>query len=234
MKKTVVNKSDIKIDSKQYASEQGYAVNQKDDVRIWYRISGGEKLPVVTLIPGTEGSSIYWSEKIISTLLENGYRVLTLDPRDTGKSTWVKWPSWFKASKWQPGDKTPYPFVSHYEDLLALWEHIGISSSHVIGVSQGGMIGQIAAIESGNRVLSLCLLSTSPTNQFDDGLDPLTEAFYRPVEKMAMKTGVQASMQLILGKKYIGSAVDKFTYLLDANEDERADIHEYFLGAGIT
>ena len=211
-----------------YPTSEGFAHNKKDDVQIWYRITGEEGLPVVTLIPGTEGSSIYWSEQIVSALQQCGYRVLIFDPRDTGKSTWVKWPKWFNASKWQPGQPTPYPFISHYEDLLCLWELLGIAQSHIIGVSQGGMIGQIAAIRDPKSVLSLCLLSTSPTNQFDDDLDPLSEQFYAPVPKMAMKTGMQAAMKLIFGKKYIESAADMFVYLLDAKPDERADIVDYF------
>jgi len=213
---------------KQYFAKEGFVRSEKDDVQIWYRIIGDEKLPVVTLIPGTEGSAVYWSDEIIGTLLESGYCVLIFDPRDTGKSTWVKWPKWFNASKWQPGEKTPYQFINHYEDLLMLWEHVGVQKSHVIGVSQGGMIGQIAAIRDKKKVLSLCLMSTSPTNQFDDDLDPLTEEFYQPVPKMAMKTGMQAAMKFIFGKKYIDSATEMFVYLLKAKESEREDIHVYF------
>ena len=216
------------ISNSSYPSAEGFASNSSDNVEIWYRITGEKDLPAVTLIPGSETSSAYWSNKIIDELLINKYRVLIYDPRDTGKSTWIKWPKSFKANKWKPGMPGPYNFMSHYEDLKQLWKELSINRSHIIGVSQGGMIGQIAAIDSPKMVLSLSLLSTSPTNQFDEDLDPLSSDFYEPVEKMFMKVGIQASMPWLFGKRYIKSATDAFMYLLQAREDERPLIYDYF------
>jgi len=56
----------------------------------------------------------------------------------------------------------------------------------------------------------------------------LTEEFYKPVEKMMVKVGIQASMRLLFGNKYIDSATDTFMYLLQANESQRKHIYEYF------
>ena len=67
----------IEICRKPYKKTDGYAVNGIDKVNIWYRVIGDENLPVITLIPGTEGSSVYWSEMFLSAFLENSYRVLS-------------------------------------------------------------------------------------------------------------------------------------------------------------
>lgn len=228
MKKSVTHNSKNGFLNSRYPSADGFAFNSSDKVQIWYKIIGNKDQPLVTLIPGSDSSSVYWSNQIIEELIENKFRVLVYDPRDTGKSTWLKWPKSFSASKWNPGMPTPYDFLDHFEDLKQLWKDLDIKQSHIIGVSQGGMIGQIAAIEKPDKVLSLSLLSTSPTNQFDEDLDPLTPEFFEPVEKMLTKVGIQASMQWLLGKKYLKSATNAFMYLLQAREDERNYIYEYF------
>jgi len=207
---------------------EGFVYNQLDDVNIWYRLSGGINSEVITLIPGSEFPSVYWSEEIISTLLSEGYSVLIFDPRDTGRSTWICWPKGFKARKWNPGDPTPYPFEAHYEDLKILWQHLGIKQSHIIGVSQGGMIAQMASIQNPEAVKSLCLLSTSPTNQFDKDLDPLPPNFFKPVPEMMTRVGIQASMSFLFGKHYLKSLTDAFMYLLQADESHRNDVYQCF------
>ena len=90
------------------------------------------------------------------------------------------------------------------------------------------MIGQIAAINNPKDIISLCLLSTSPTNQFDKELDPLPESFYKPVEKMMVKAALQKAMRWVFLNNYLDTLTDIFMYLLKAEENERKIIYSYF------
>lgn len=55
----------------------------------------------------------------------------------------------------------PYSLEMMAGDLFALMDNLGISACHLVGLSMGGMIGQIAALSDPTRVLSLVLSSTT-------------------------------------------------------------------------
>ena len=69
--------------------------------------------------------------------------------------------------------------------------------SHLVGLSQGGMIAPLAAIAQPKRVPSLALLSTSPSNSFDASLEPADPAFFADLARRSRRAGLRAMLQAI-------------------------------------
>lgn len=79
-----------------------------------------------------------------------GYSVLVLDNRGSGETEWQ-------------GDFTLEDLAS---DVEALWDELGVSQSHLLGISMGGRIAQQVARQAADRVESLMLVSTTATGEF--------------------------------------------------------------------
>ena len=93
-----------------------------------------------------------WWEDGFSERLKAGYRfVVRYDHRDTGRSV-----------SYQPG-AAPYSLRDLAEDAVGLLDAFGLESAHLVGMSMGGWIGQLVALDHPDRVASLTLISTSPT-----------------------------------------------------------------------
>jgi pimeloyl-ACP methyl ester carboxylesterase len=58
--------------------------------------------------------------------------------------------------------EVPYTLSAMAADGMGLLTHLGIDKAHIAGVSMGGMIVQMMAIEHPDRVLSLCSIMSSP------------------------------------------------------------------------
>jgi pimeloyl-ACP methyl ester carboxylesterase len=107
-----------------------------------YEIFGAESAPAVLLINGLGSQMTRWPHVFCEKLAARGYRVIRFDNRDVGKSTWFK-----------PGDS--YTLSDMAADAVAVLDAAGVAKAHVAGVSMGGMISQLVAIEHPERVLSL-------------------------------------------------------------------------------
>ena len=106
--------------------------------------------PAVLLIMGAAGSMDRWEEPFCERLAAAGRYVIRYDHRDTGGSTTY------------PAGKPGYTSDELFADPLAILDHLGVERAHLVGLSMGGAIAQMIAIEHPERVLSLTLMSTSP------------------------------------------------------------------------
>jgi pimeloyl-ACP methyl ester carboxylesterase len=105
--------------------------------------------PPILLIMGAGGSMLAWDEEFCQRLAAGSRFVIRYDNRDTGRS--ITYP---------PG--TPgYTGADLVADAVGLLEALGIGSAHLVGMSMGGAIAQLAALEYPERVASLTLISTS-------------------------------------------------------------------------
>ena len=114
--------------------------------RIHYDLVGPATAPVVCFAHSLSSDSGVWSEQV-APLLTRGFRVLRIDMRGHGGSDPV------------PGD---YTMIELARDVILVLDFIGLERVHFVGVSIGGMIGQVLGIEHGRRLLSLMLCGTSP------------------------------------------------------------------------
>lgn len=123
--------------------------------------------PPVLLIMGTGASMLWWPEDFCRTLAEAGRFVIRYDHRDTGLST-----------TYPPGDPG-YTGDDLVDDAVAVLDAYELDAAHLVGVSAGGAMAQLAAIDHPERVLSLVLISTSPAVATGRGLPPPTDHFTR-------------------------------------------------------
>ncbi len=113
--------------------------------RIHFDVAGPPQAPLVCFAHSLSSDSGVWSEQL-APLLEQGWQVLRVDMRGHGGSDPVS------------GDYTMHELA---EDTLRVVDFLGIAQFHFVGVSIGGMIGQVLGIHSGDRLRSLTLCGTS-------------------------------------------------------------------------
>ena len=106
--------------------------------------------PAVLLIAGSAASMLAWEDGFCERLAAGARFVIRYDHRDTGRSV--------SYSSGAPG----YTLRDLVADAEGLLDTFGLASAHVVGISLGGMIGQLLALDAPDRVASLTLISTSP------------------------------------------------------------------------
>lgn len=106
--------------------------------------------PAVLLVMGAGASMLHWDDGFCRRLADAGRFVLRYDHRDTGRS--VTYP------QGEPG----YTLRDLVDDAVGILDAFGLDRAHVVGMSMGGSIGQLLALDHPQRVASLALLSTTP------------------------------------------------------------------------
>jgi pimeloyl-ACP methyl ester carboxylesterase len=105
--------------------------------------------PPVLLIMGMGGSMLWWEDGFCHLLAEGGRFVIRYDHRDTGRS-----------ATYEPG-RPGYTGADLVADAVGVLDAYGIPAAHVVGVSMGGALAQLLALDFADRVASLMLISTS-------------------------------------------------------------------------
>lgn len=112
-------------------------------VSLNYSLEGdGEQ--TVTLINGLADDLTTWDFQV-PALLSAGFRVLRFDNRGIGESQ---------------APEGPYTSRMLADDAKALVDHLGIETTHLMGVSMGGMVAQEYALAYGEGLRSLTLACT--------------------------------------------------------------------------
>jgi 3-oxoadipate enol-lactonase len=101
---------------------------------------GGSGEPLL-MIQGMSGTHVAWGEPFLAPLRES-FDVIAFDNRGIGLSA--------------PIDG-PFTIVEMAEDAAGLLDELGIESTHVVGISMGGMIAQDLALAHPERLRSLTL-----------------------------------------------------------------------------
>jgi pimeloyl-ACP methyl ester carboxylesterase len=123
--------------------------------------------PPVLLVMGLGASMLWWEEEFCRSLADGGRLVIRYDHRDAGRST-----------TYEPG-RPGYNGADLVADAAGVLDAYGLGSAHVVGVSAGGAMAQLLALDFADRVLSLVLISTSPAIPVDRDLPPPTDDFRR-------------------------------------------------------
>ncbi len=139
---------------------------QANGITIEYEEQGsGEPL---LLVMGLGGQLIDWPPDLIQFLVDNGFRVIWFDNRDSGLSTeFVDQapPTRRQLAKtiiFRRPLEAAYLLSDMAADAVGLLDALDIDRAHVVGMSMGGMIAQQLAIEHPSRVSSLTsIMSTT-------------------------------------------------------------------------
>ena len=107
-----------------------------------YTLDGPEDAPVVLMSHSLMCGTAMWDQQMVAL---SAYRVLRVDTRGHGQS---------EASV------GPYSLEDLAGDFVGLLDHLGIEKVHFVGLSMGGMIGQVLGVSHADRVLSLTLCDT--------------------------------------------------------------------------
>jgi 3-oxoadipate enol-lactonase len=119
-------------------------VRASDGIRLHYRKTGRGGGPPVVMIQGLGADKHLWD--LQRWALAPKYNTLALDNRGAGRSD-------------KPyGD---YSLPQMADDVIAVLDHAGVDTAHVIGASMGGAISQLVAIRHPERVRSLTLACTA-------------------------------------------------------------------------
>jgi pimeloyl-ACP methyl ester carboxylesterase len=98
-----------------------------------------------------------------------GFRTLRFDNRDIGRSTHIDAPvpdiaAVVEARRQGREPELPYTLSDMAADTVGLLDALGIARAHVFGVSLGGMVAQVMAIEHRERVRSLSIFMSQSGN----------------------------------------------------------------------
>lgn len=118
------------------------------------QIYGGDgqldpEVPAIVLIRGLGTQLIEWSPLLIDTLVAGGLRVVVFDNRDVGLSS--------KLDR-------DYALSEMADDVVALMAALGAETFHVFGISLGGMVAQLIAVNHPEAVRCLFSVMSSTGN----------------------------------------------------------------------
>ena len=122
--------------------------------------------PAVLLISGSSSSMDWWETDFCRQLAAGGRFVVRYDLRDTGQS--VHYP---------PG-APDYGSAELVADALGVLDAYGIGSACLMGISMGGAIAQLVALDHPDRVSSLVLVSTFAPGGPSVPMDPELLAYF--------------------------------------------------------
>lgn len=110
----------------------------------------------VLLVMGANASGLTWPDALVERLRER-HRVVRYDHRDTGRST-------------HAFEEHPYAIADLAGDALSVLDACGIGRAHVVGMSMGGYLVQLLALDAPERLVSATLLCTAAMSADRDGL----------------------------------------------------------------
>ena len=173
------------------AWEEGYVYN--GDVKIAYRDYGPIEADPILLVQGLGGQLINWPDHLLDFLIENGFRPIVFDNRDTGLSSRILSERFEEGNRARTINSTyikyflrlpinpPYNLDDMANDSIAILDHLSINKSHLLGMSMGGMIAQIIAANHPERIKTFTLIASSTSTP-----SPLNGPT-RDVRKLLMK-----------------------------------------------
>lgn len=159
----------------------------RSGIRIEYERAGPADAPTILLVMGLGMQLVAWPPSMVDGLVGRGFQVLRFDNRDVGLSTHVR-PARridVRAAAVRAmlglSVRPPYSLEDMAGDAIGLLDALGLSRAHVVGVSMGGMIGQVLAAGWPSRVASLVsIMSSSGAPRFRFHWTPATRALMTP------------------------------------------------------
>ena len=143
---------------------------QANGIELDYSVHGDAVATPLLLIMGLGMPAAMWPDPFLDALAAQGFRVVTFDNRDSGRSTrfaGTRIPNVGLAiarALMRRKVRSPYDLDDMARDTAGLLDGLGIERAHVVGVSMGGMIAQVLAARFPQRVVSLTSIMSSTGN----------------------------------------------------------------------
>ena len=138
---------------------------KRNGVEIMYRDYGLKESKPILMVHGLGAQLVHWAPHLIEFLVQNNYRPITFDNRDSGLSSRFKdKPSlalgYLRYFLRLP-IKTEYNLNDMAKDGINILDHLEIDKAHILGTSMGGMISQIICAKYPERVCSFTLIAST-------------------------------------------------------------------------
>jgi 3-oxoadipate enol-lactonase len=145
-------------------------------ISVHYTLEGSESSPVITLSHSLATDSSMWEPQMEKLL--RSYRILRYDTRGHGETD---------------APEGPYSLDMLAEDVLGLLQALGIRKTFFMGLSMGGMIGQVLALKTPSMLSGLILCDTS--SRIPEETKPVWDERIEAVKKKGMGTQVEATIE---------------------------------------
>jgi pimeloyl-ACP methyl ester carboxylesterase len=172
-----------------------------DGITIEYDTIGDPEKPAVLLVAGLGNQLIAWEEEAVRKLTDRGYFAIRYDHRDVGLSTRFDghkahiekvWPAMLAGEE----PEVAYTLSDMAADGIGLLDHLDITRAHIVGVSMGGMIAQLMAVEHPQRLKTLTsIMSTTGASDVGQATPPAAAILIRGVpddRDAAIESGIDA------------------------------------------
>src|SRR5919109_1826498 len=144
-------------------------------INVNYTLEGPASAPIITLSNSLASNLSMWDPQ--TSVLTSRYRVLRYDTRGHGGTD---------------APAGPYSLDELTEDVRALLQALGITRTHFIGLSMGGMIGQIMALKYPQVLQSLVLCDTM--SRVPTEAKPMWDDRIRTAETQGMESLVEPTL----------------------------------------
>jgi pimeloyl-ACP methyl ester carboxylesterase len=132
-------------------------------IELEYETFGDPKAPALLLVSGLGGQLLGFDEDLCNMLAARGFHVIRFDNRDVGLSTYMDGLGPADLGAALRGEPRPlYSLDDMAADAAGLLDFMGIEAAHFVGVSMGGFIAQLVALNHPQRVLSLTSIMSGP------------------------------------------------------------------------
>ena len=157
--------------SKLLSFEEGIA--QQNDIEIYYRDYGPINGDPILLVQGIGGQLINWPHHLIEFLIQNNFRPIVFDNRDTGLSSKIESDAFDDDNR---GNTIIRSYIRYYlrlqiesdytlddmaDDAISVLNTLNIDKAHILGISMGGMISQIIASSYPERTKTFTLIAST-------------------------------------------------------------------------
>ena len=155
-------------------------------IEIYYETHG--EGPPLLLIMGLGANATAWWKQIPA--FAEHYRVIAFDNRGAGRSE-------------KPAG--PYSIPQMADDADALMDALGVASSHVFGMSLGGMIAQEYTLRHPRRVHALILGGTTPGGPKAVTAGPQVVQHFATVASLPIEQAIERGLSLLYSDAFIGA-----------------------------
>jgi len=137
-------------------------------IEIYYDTFGDPADPTVICIPGMGSQLLIYDEGFCMALVDRGFHAIRMDNRDAGLSSATI-------------ESDTYTLDDMADDVLAVLDDVGADDAIVFGISLGGMIAQVFAINHPSRTRAVVsAMSTTGEPGIGVGGEEVIEALLLP------------------------------------------------------
>ena len=145
-------------------------------IRIHYTLEGAQSAPLITLSHSLATDLTMWEPQMEALL--KSCRVLRYDTRGHGKTS---------------APQGPYSLEMLAQDTLGLLQALGVETTLFMGISMGGMIGQVLGLNAPEVLSGLILCDTS--SRIPDEAKPVWNERIDTVQKEGMESQVESTIE---------------------------------------